>query len=104
MFSGVNKEFSLLANNPQPLRGFQQYLNRVEAKAHLLPPWWSTDKRRACESLAQDRNQWPCIFAPVSRVDIIDYYENSMKPMQLRMFAEEVEGWNISGQGESSGG
>jgi hypothetical protein len=26
-----------------------------------------------------------------------------MKPMQLRMFAEEVEGWNVSGQGGRSG-
>jgi hypothetical protein len=102
-FSGVKKEFSLLASNPQPLRGFQQYLDRVEAKARLLPPWWSADKRRACESLAQDRNQWSCIFVSAAKSDIIDYYGNSMKPMQLRMFAEEVEGWNVSGQGDSSG-
>jgi splicing suppressor protein 51 len=103
MFSGVKKEFSLLANNPQPLRGFQQYLDRVKAKARLLPPWWSADKRQACESLAQDRNQWSCIFVSASKSDIIDHYGNSMKPMQLRMFAEEVEGWNVSGQGGRSG-
>ena len=103
MFSGVKKEFSLLVNNPQPLRGFQQYLDRVKAKARLLPSWWSADKRRACESLAQDRNQWSCIFVSAAKSDIIDHYGNSMKPMQLRMFAEEVEGWNVSEQGDRSG-
>ena len=102
-FSGVIKEFSLYADNPQPLQGFQRYLDRVEEKARLLPPWWSVEKRRACENLAQNRNQWSCIFFAVEKHDISDFYKNSTKPMQLRMFAEEVEGWNVSGQGARSG-
>ena len=102
-FSGVHKEFSRYSGDPQPLRGFQRYLDLVEAKARLLPPWWSADKRRACESLAQDRNQWSCVFVPAQKSDIIDFYKDPMKPMQLRIFAEETEGWNVSGQGQRSG-
>ena len=35
--------------------------------------------------------------------DIIEFYKNPMKPMLLRTFVEEVEGWNVSGQGGGSG-
>jgi splicing suppressor protein 51 len=103
IFSNVKKEFSKYSNNPQPLQGFQRYLDRVEAKARLLPPWWSVEKRRACEVLAQNRSQWSCIFFSAKKSDIVEFYKDSMKPMQLRIFAEEVEGWNVSGQGASSG-
>lgn len=96
-FSDTKKEFSRYTDNPQPLRGFQRYLDRVEAKNGLCPPWWTSDKRQACETLAADQSQWSCIYKPTEKHDIINHYHDSMKPMQLRMFAEKVEGWNVDG-------
>ncbi|OAR02514.1 hypothetical protein LLEC1_01296 [Akanthomyces lecanii] len=83
---------SLYGGAPNGLGGFRRFLASVAARPGLLPPWWDATKKKECEELGMDADQWPDLQAAVEKSDIIDHYGDSQFPMQLRMFAEAVYG------------
>lgn len=86
------EEDSLYASAPDKLRGFQRFLGHVKSCSGLLPHWWNSEKRNACEGLGMDASQWCDLRCAVEKSDIIDHYGDSRFPMQLRFFAEAVLG------------
>ena len=78
-----------------PLEDFQRYLDRAEKRGGVLPKWWSKEKRQACEEQAMRQSEWCCLLYSVEKPDIVEHYKNPLKPMQLRMVAEMVEGSNV---------
>ncbi|ODA79308.1 hypothetical protein RJ55_04901 [Drechmeria coniospora] len=94
------EEGSIYTGAPDGLSCFQRFLTRVESRPNLLPPWWNGEKRQACESLGMDASQWCDLRCAVEKSDIIDHYGDPRFPMQLRMFAELVNG---RGPGGSNG-
>ncbi|RYP74967.1 hypothetical protein DL769_003902 [Monosporascus sp. CRB-8-3] len=89
---GEQEEDSIYTGAPNGLLGFRRFLGRVESCRGLLPPWWNSEKRNACERLGMDASQWCDLRCAVEKSDIIDHYGDSRFPMQLRMFAEAVLG------------
>ena len=56
-FSNTRKEYGRYSANHQPLLGFRTFLDRVESKAGLMPPWWTGEKRQSCETMADNQRQ-----------------------------------------------
>lgn len=79
-------------NGGDPLPDFQHFLRLAESRAGLLPPWWNEDKRKECERMAMDRDNWNDINCAAGKHDIIEHYEDSTKPFKLRLLAEMVYG------------
>ncbi|TFB01188.1 hypothetical protein CCMA1212_007030 [Trichoderma ghanense] len=84
----------------QNSEGFQRFLDTVETRPGLLPPWWDQEKREACEALGGDSSHRCNLSSPVTKGSIIQRYGDDTFPMQLRMFVEQVLG---SGPGGQSG-
>ncbi|KAK1244312.1 hypothetical protein MKX07_003111 [Trichoderma sp. CBMAI-0711] len=84
----------------QSSEGFQRFLDTVQTRPGLLPPWWTQEKRDVCEALGRDSSHWCNLSSPVTKSSIIQRYGDDKFPMQLRMFAEQVLG---SGPGGQSG-
>ncbi|KAL6856773.1 hypothetical protein J3F83DRAFT_751768 [Trichoderma novae-zelandiae] len=84
----------------QNSEGFRRFLDTVQTRSGVLPPWWNEEKREACEALGRDSSHWCNLSAPVTKSSIIQRYGDDKFPMQLRMFAEQVLG---SGPGGQSG-
>lgn len=76
----------------QPIKDFRRFLDKAEKRSGLLPSWWSAAKRKQCEGVAVDKNEWSCLAFAVEKSDIQEHYKNPMMPMKLRMFAEKVYG------------
>jgi len=89
-------------NQERPRADFNRYLDKAERKG-VLPTWWNTEKRRACEEYGFDDSNWSDLKCAVEKSDIIEHYGNGMMPMHLRMVAEEVEGSNVMGQPAGAG-
>ena len=91
VFTGDISEDSLYGGG-QPIKEFRRFLNKTEKRPGLLPSWWSAAKRKECERVAVDESGWSCLAFAVEKSDIQEHYDNSMMPMQLRIFAEKVYG------------
>lgn len=76
---------------------FRQYLAKTETRTGLLPPWWSTDKQKECETFGQSgaRNN---LREKVTKQDVIQHYGDDKMPMQVRMLAEAIYGAGTMGQ------
>lgn len=61
----------------------------------LLPPWWTKEKRSACEKLAVDKSQWSDLNCAVEKSDMVEHYGDGFMPMKLRMLAERVYGKGV---------
>ncbi|KAJ6445638.1 Zinc finger, MYND-type [Purpureocillium lavendulum] len=82
------------------LKGFRRFIARAAAQPGLLPPWWDDAKKADCEALGMKAGEWHDLRCAVEKHDIIDRYGDARFPMQLRMFAEAVNG---RGPGGSNG-
>lgn len=82
-------------------QGFRRFLQRVQRKPGLLPPWWSAEKAAACMAAGM-RSGWSDISAAIEKSDVIEHYGNPMMPMQLRMFGEQVYDRGPGGQSGAS--
>ncbi|KAG5914350.1 hypothetical protein E4U42_000532 [Claviceps africana] len=91
---------SLYDGAPDGLVGFLKFLNLVQARPGLYPPWWNADKMTECVEFAMT-DSWLSLACAVEKSDIIEHYGDPRFPMQLRMFAESVYG---SAPGGTSGG
>ncbi|KAL7908640.1 hypothetical protein GGI35DRAFT_408243 [Trichoderma velutinum] len=87
---GELMEGSIYDGNPDGLPGFRKFLRAAAAVPGLLPPWWSNEKKAACERLGMDASQWSDLRCAVEKSDIIEQYGDPQFPMQLRMLAEAV--------------
>ncbi|KAK8180734.1 hypothetical protein BC567DRAFT_150537, partial [Phyllosticta citribraziliensis] len=69
--------------------GFKKFMDKVEREhRHLLPKWWSDEKRRECEKRGLDDNAWESLRRAPEKADFVSHYGQPRMPMQLRMFAE----------------
>ena len=78
------------------LPDFQRYLDRAEKNGGVLPKWWSSEKRRACEKMVVDKAQWENLNSGGEKTDIMKHYGSS-NPIKLRILAKKVEGSNQKG-------
>ncbi|MCJ1323068.1 hypothetical protein MMC15_008419 [Xylographa vitiligo] len=78
------------------LPDFQRYLDRAEKNGGVLPKWWSSEKRRACEKMVVDKAQWENLNSGGEKTDIMKHYGNN-NPIKLRILAKKVEGLNEKG-------
>ncbi|KAI1173340.1 putative MYND domain protein [Nemania sp. FL0916] len=76
--------------------GFRRFLRQAASRAGLLPPWWTAEKRKACENLGM-ADGWPDLRCAVEKSDIIEHYGDQRFPMQLRMLAEIIIGRGFDG-------
>lgn len=94
----VEDEYSFGGNHiglyaqEDPVPEFRKFLDLAESRPRLLPPWWNAGKRRMCERLAVDSNEWSDINCAVEKADIQDHYNDSLMPMKLRVLGEKVYG------------
>lgn len=89
-----NGDASGLYNEEDPIPDFQDFLTQAEACGDVLPPWWSLQKRLACERLALS-DQWCNINSAVGKSDIMEHYGDPLMPMRLRMLAERATGSHL---------
>ncbi|KAL8885474.1 MAG: hypothetical protein Q9192_006638 [Flavoplaca navasiana] len=82
-----------------PREDFRRFLNLAEKRKGLLPKWWTKETRRACEMMGADKAEgnWASLFTPVEKRDIMEHYHDNLKPMKLRLLAEEVYGQRVQG-------
>lgn len=103
---------SIYGGAPDGRRGLRRFVARAAARGRtrpvpLLPPWWSPAKMAACERLGMNDGapiesgaEWSDLRCAVEKSDVIEHYGDARFPMQLRMFAEAVNG---RGPGGSNG-
>ncbi|KAG5992205.1 hypothetical protein E4U43_003824 [Claviceps pusilla] len=82
---------SLYAGAPNGLHGFLDFLDLVQSRPGLLPPWFNAEKVTECVDFAMT-DSWPSLACAVEKSDIVEHYGDGRFPMQLRMFAEAVYG------------
>jgi splicing suppressor protein 51 len=84
-----------------PMRTFIDFLDRGEAiGVPFMPRWWDAGKRAQCLDIATNKNGDHFIGHAVEKSDIQEFWKNNMKPMELRMLAENVYGGGYGmGQG-----
>lgn len=80
--------------------GFARFLKKVEKKSGLLPGWWAPAKAEQCAAFGSGRHPAYNLSRAVEKHDIIEKYGDSMMPMKLRMFGEQIYG---SGPGGADG-
>ncbi|KAK6364544.1 hypothetical protein LTS17_012017 [Exophiala oligosperma] len=82
-----------------PLPVFRDFLARAKT-AGMLPPWWNSKKRKACEEMAQHDEHFNIKFK-VEESDILEFYSNCLMPLRLRFAALNVYGGSYgSGQNQ----
>lgn len=91
-------EDSIYAGAASGLPGFRRFLSLATRKTGLLPPWWSSDKRKECEATGIGGQEWSDLSCCIEKHDVVEHYGNPMMPMQLRMFGEQVYGRGPGGQ------
>ncbi|KAI1317113.1 hypothetical protein EDD11_009000 [Mortierella claussenii] len=96
-FSGDVDVDSLYGGAASGFNGFQRFLSLAESRPGLLPSWWSVEKARKCAASGMSTG-WSSLSTAVAKGDIMDHYGDSIMPMQLRMFAEQVIGTGCGGQ------
>ena len=93
---------SIYGGAPSAYDGFRRFLEEIEAQNRaLLPSWWSKEKALECRKLGR-QDGWSSLNRAIEKGDIIKYYDDSMFPMQLRMFGEQIYGTGPGGQNGSA--
>ena len=85
-------------DDPEP--PFNCYLDRM-ATAGVLPKRFNAAKRLECKRTARDESGDCCIDHAVEKADIQEKYKDDFMPMQLRVLAETVLGYNVQAEGEA---
>ncbi|KAI1114217.1 putative MYND domain protein [Nemania sp. NC0429] len=101
-FEGNIATDSLYGGQPSGILGFRKFLRKAASRDGLLPPWWNAEKKKACEALGMDQEQWQDLRCAVEKSDIIEHYGDPRFPMQLRMLAEIILGRGFAGNDGSS--
>ncbi|KAJ6255783.1 hypothetical protein Dda_9464 [Drechslerella dactyloides] len=97
-FQGIVDPDSVFGGATDSSQGFRGFLHLVEGKRHLLPAWWTPDKSLECVQYGLDTEEWQSLRASPDKGDVIDHYNDSYMPMQLRMFGQQVYGTGPGGQ------
>ncbi|KAG0208394.1 hypothetical protein BGX28_000612, partial [Mortierella sp. GBA30] len=69
--------------------GFMRFLRLAEKRQGLLPSWWSQSKAEECLRQGMGGG-WSSLAVCIEKQDIIEHYEDSLMPMQLRMLGEQI--------------
>jgi splicing suppressor protein 51 len=103
----VKSEIFNGSSEPDPLLGFQLFLDKAQAKGSILPAWWDETKRAACEQLAvgdgeigtEELRAWLDVRrrGALDKAAVIARYGDAQFPMQLRMLGEKVYGRGVGG-------
>lgn len=88
---------SIYGGAPHGRKGFGRFLRLAERKNGLLPAWWSREKATECARVGT-QNGWSSLGRAVEKSDVMEHYGDSLMPMQLRMFGEQVYGDGPGGQ------
>ena len=94
----MEDEYTFGANNfgiygeEDPVPVFKKFLDLAEKRDKLLPTWWSKEKRKECERLAQGGDSWADISCAVEKSDIQEHYGDGVMPMKLRVLGEKIYG------------
>ena len=83
--------------SPKPLRHFREYLDKAEERGRVLPPWWSWQKRIACEAIANNQSGGHCIHRRITRRFLTRFYNESSIRQKLRTFVGKVYGFPSNG-------
>lgn len=94
---GRNKEPLLYGGAADGRVRFVRFLDLAESRTGLLPSWWSTAKREGCIMVGSEAG-WSSLAREVSKGELIEHFGNSLMPMQLRLFGEQVYGRGPGGQ------
>lgn len=86
------------AGEPNSKPAFQKFLHLAESKAGVLPFWWSRDKAEECVAFGMGSGDWSDLHRAVEKQDIINHYDGSLMPMQMRMFYEKTSERGLMGQ------
>ncbi|KAF9931057.1 hypothetical protein FBU30_010886 [Linnemannia zychae] len=78
-------------------QGFKRFLELAERQNGLLPPGWNAEKKVAALQFGQAPPDY-LLSTAVNKGSIIDRYGNTIMPMQMRMFGEQVYGTGVGGQ------
>lgn len=81
-------------NMKSPLPVFRDFLNLAEKRDGFLPEWWNEEKRTLCEKMSVE-DEWYNIHRKVEKLEIVAHYNNSTKPMTLRVLGEKVYGKGV---------
>ncbi|KAK8174224.1 hypothetical protein IWX90DRAFT_500578 [Phyllosticta citrichinensis] len=81
------------STHQHPLKGFIRFLDHAEERG-VVPRWWTAAARTECE-----RQAWfgEGVLHPLDKINVIEKYQDPLKPMELRILAERVYGWPIPG-------
>ncbi|KAK7544103.1 uncharacterized protein J3D65DRAFT_6390 [Phyllosticta citribraziliensis] len=81
------------STHQHPLKGFIRFLDHAEERG-VVPRWWTAAARTDCE-----RQAWfgEGVLHPLDKINVIEKYQDPLKPMELRILAERVYGWPIPG-------
>lgn len=77
--------------------GFRRFLKQVERRSGLLPEWWGPAKAKECVALGSGQHKDYNLGHAVEKHDIVEQYGDSIMPMQLRMFGEQIYGAGPAG-------
>lgn len=101
-FSGNADVDSIYGGATNGYEGFHRFLGKIEDRNRaLLPSWWSKEKALECQKLGR-QDGWSSLKRAIEKGDIMEHYGDSMFPMQLRMFGEQIYGTGPGGQSGST--
>lgn len=66
--------------------------DRKEAK-QIFPSWWTAMVQHRCYKFAE-ADEFSNICKPVTREEIQEHYKDELMPMQMRVFSEQIDGYN----------
>ncbi|KAK8084713.1 hypothetical protein PG997_005984 [Apiospora hydei] len=91
-FDGLAEAGSVQGGAADPEPSFRCFLQAVEAKPELLPPWWDDVKKEACVQLGRSGDDWSRLRCAVEKDEVVEHYGDTSFAMQLRLFGEQVFG------------
>ncbi|KAK7943092.1 MYND domain protein, partial [Apiospora aurea] len=91
-FDGLAEAGSVQGGATDPESSFRRFLQAVEAKPELLPPWWDDTKKEACVQLGRSGDAWSHLRRAVEKAEVVEHYGDTSFAMQLRLFGEQVFG------------
>lgn len=93
IFEGHADSSSVYGGAKNGIMGFRRFLRLAESREGILPSWWSPEKAVECEAVGMnDDNGWSSLAVAVEKRDLVEHYQDSSMPMQLRMLGEQVYG------------
>lgn len=73
----------------------RSFLNSAEKNGNVLPSWRSEERRELCEEMALDKEGKYCIHHAVEKHDVQEAYNDTMMPMNFRLFTDQICGFLV---------